>query len=246
MTTASLARAALAALALLGLGCAARKPPAAPDVSQEEWTLSRDRLRELRRAQPAKPYVERVRVAFVEPRTGRRFEGRGAVAVSPDRAARMMLLGPGGTTALDLWVTKDRFRFSVPAMKVEKRGGVDDEEAQGLPVGMLRWWFLSPLEGRLLLARSTPRETAWLLRDGGATVMLRTDGRAFVAVRRSEEGRLESIQWLGRGLAPRAGARGRYTDGRHGIRVEVLVEEVLTNEPDPAAFLDPDEEGTPL
>ena len=62
----------------------------------------------------------------------------------------MILVGPGGTTALDVWVTKDRFRFAVPAIKLEKRGGVDPAEAKGLPIGMLRWWFLSPLAGRLL------------------------------------------------------------------------------------------------
>jgi hypothetical protein len=234
-------RALIAAL-LLGpaLACAPR-PPAPPDVSQAEWTLSRERLARLRAEQPTRPYVERVRVAFVEPRTGRRYEGRGAVAVSPDHAARMMLVGPGGTTALDLWVTKERFRLAMPALDIERRGGTAPEEMKGLPVGMLRWWFLSPLDGRLLAARSNEEASSWLLRSGEATVMVQTDGRRFLAVRR-EGKNVEGIEWLGHALVPKKGSRGRYIDVRNGLRVEVLVEEVMGTEPDPAAFLDPDAE----
>jgi hypothetical protein len=216
-----------------------------PDVTQYEWTIARDRLARLRRGQPDHPYVERVRLSINDPRTGRQYQARGAVAVSPGRAARMILVGPGGTTALDVWVTKDRFRFAVPAIKLEKRGGTDPAEARGLPIGMLRWWFLSPLNGRLLLARSSQAESAWILKDGRATVTVRTDGRRFVALRREGE-TLEGIEWLSRGLVPQAGEHGRYVEGRFGLRVEVVVEEVLTTEPDPDAFSDPDEPGTTL
>lgn len=218
---------------------------APPDVSQAEWTVSRTRLAQLRRAQPDHPYTERVRVAIIDPRDGKTYEARGAVAVSPERAARMMLVGPGGTTALDVWVTRDRFRFSVPAMQIEKRGGTDPEEARGLPVGLLRWWFLSPLGGRLLVGRSTQEETAWLLRERDATVTVRTDGVRFLAVRR-EDGHMEAIEWRARGLVPRAGSRGRYVEGTFGLRVDVYVEDVLQAEPDPEAFADPDEKGTSL
>jgi hypothetical protein len=251
---------ALAAVGAVGCGGAplarspyeilTREPAAAvvttlPDVSPYEWSISRERLARLRGGQPVRPYVERVRLSISDPRTGKRYEARGAVAISPDRAARMMLVGPGGTTALDVWVTKDRFRFSVPALELEKRGGVDPEEARGLPIGMLRWWFLSPLAGRVLFARSTPGETSWILRDGRATVTLRSDGRKFVALRREGEA-LEGIEWVSEGLVPRGGAHGRYLDGRFGLRVDVVVEEVLVAEPDPAAFVDPDEKGTAL
>jgi hypothetical protein len=219
-----------------------RAPSPPPQVSQPEWTLSRERLAHVRAEQPDRPYVERVRLAIVDPRSGKEYMARGAVAVSPDRAARMMLVGPGGTTALDVWVTKERFKFSVPGMQMEKRGGTSPEEARGLPIGLLRWWFLSPLAGRLLVGRSNARESAWLLRDGEATVTVRTDGRRFIAVRR-EAGTMEGIEWLGRGLVPRAGARGRYVEGTYGLRVEVIVEEVMAEEPDPAAFIDPDAPG---
>ncbi|HSO38374.1 MAG TPA: hypothetical protein VLT33_37855 [Labilithrix sp.] len=258
--SARVAPVALLALALAGCGKAelarspyeiiAREPHAEvvshlPDVTAREWSVARDRLAVLRRGQPDHPYVERVRLAISDPRTGKRYEARGAVAISPGRAARMMLVGPGGTTALDVWVTKDRFRFSVPAINLQKRGGTDPAEARGLPIGMLRWWFLSPLAGRLLLARSTPAESAWILRDGSATVTLRSDGNRFVALRR-EGDLLEGIEWIARGLVPQGGAHGQYLEGRFGLRVEVAVEEVLTSEPDPEAFADPDEPGTSL
>jgi hypothetical protein len=219
--------------------------PMLAEVTQYEWSIARDRLERLRRGRPDKPYVERVRIAIGDPRTGRQYQARGAVAVSPGRAARMILIGPGGTTALDVWVTKERFRFAVPALKLEKRGGTDPAAARGLPIGMLRWWFLSPLAGRLLLARSTPAESAWLLRDGAATVTVRSDGQRFVALRR-EGGALEGIEWTSRGLVPQAGEHGRYLEGRFGLSVDVVVEEVLATEPDPDAFTDPDEQGTAL
>lgn len=250
----------VAALALAGCGKAplarspyeiiVRDPPAevatkVPEVSAYEWATARDRLARLRRAQPERAYVERVRLAIIDPRTGRRYEARGAVAISPGRAARMMLVGPGGTTALDVWVTKDKFRFSVPGINLQKRGGTDPADARGLPIGLLRWWFLSPLAGRILFARSTPTESAWVLREGTATVTLRSDGQRFVALRR-EGDTLEGIEWIARGLVPQAGAHGQYVDGRFGLRVEVVVEEVLPAEPDPEAFADPDEQGTSL
>ena len=255
-------RRGLVLFAALALGCGkaplarspyeiiTRDPPAhvatsAAVVTPYEWSIARDRLARLRAGQPVHPYVERVRLAISDPRTGKRYEARGAVAISPDHAARMMLVGPGGTTALDVWVTKERFRLVVPAIKLEKRGGTDPAEARGLPIGMLRWWFLSPLAGRLLLARSTPGESVWILRDGAATVTLRTDGKRFIALRREGDA-LEGIDWVASGLLPQSGAHGQYVEGRFGLRVEVVVEELLAAEPDPEAFADPDEPGTAL
>jgi hypothetical protein len=235
-------------LALTSSACSAARAPApasatAAEVTQQEWTLSRARLAAIRRDVPTRPYVERVHVSIHDPRTGRQYEARGAVAVSPDKAARMLLVGPAGATALDVWVTRERFRFAVPSIKLEKRGGSDPEEARGLPVGFLRWWFLSPLTGRLLLARSTDAHSSWLLRDGAATVMVRTNGQSFMALRR-ESGHQEGLEWRGGGLAPRAGARGRYTEGAYGLRVDVRVEDVSPNEPPAEAFDDPDEQET--
>jgi hypothetical protein len=222
-----------------------RREAKVPDVGQSEWTLSRARLDEMRRDLPQRPYVERVQLGVVDPRSGKLYQARGAVAVDPERAARLVLIGPGGATALDVWVTRERYRFAIPAMKLEKRGGVDLSDVRGLPIGFLRWWFLSPLDGELVLARSSDSEAAFLFRAGPATVTLRTNGERFVAVRRSPD-QLEGLEWSGRGLAPTAGAHGRYIDGEHGLRVHIFVEEVLAEEPDPAAFFDPDTEGTKL
>jgi hypothetical protein len=221
------------------------RPTSVPDVSQAEWTLARERLASMRSVLPQKPYVERVQVGVVDPRSGKVFRGRGAVAVSPNRAARLVLLGPGGTTALDLWVTRDRFRFSVPALDLDRRGGSDPAESAGLPIGFLRWWFLAPLGGELVLARSNAAEAAFILRDGPGTVMIRTDGAHFVALRR-EGSRLEAIEWSGPGLVPHAGAHGHYVDGALGTRISIQVEEVLPDEPDPAAFEEPSETGRSL
>lgn len=222
-----------------------RRDVKVPDVGQAEWTLSRERLARMRSELPRRPYVERVRLGIVDPRTGKLYQARGAVAIDPEKAARLVLVGPGGTTAMDVWVTRDRYRFVIPALHLEQRGGTDLSNARGLPVGLLRWWFLAPLGGDLVLARSSESEAAFLLRDGPATITMRTNGERFVAIRR-EGGRLEGLEWSGRGLAPRAGARGQYIDGEHGLHVHILIEEVLEEEPDPAAFLDPDEEATTL
>ncbi len=250
------------AIALAGaFGCAPAPPPAngpytmvggdprragarVPDVSQPEWTVSRERFARMRSGLPNRPFVERVQVGISDPRSGRVHQARGAVAIDPGRAARLVLLGPGGTTALDVWITRDRYRLSIPALKLERRG-TDAGDMPGLPLGFLRWWFLAPLEGRLVLARSSKGESSFMLRDGPATVTMRTDGQHVVAVRR-EGGRLEGLEWTGQGFVPSAGARGRYIDGEWGVRVQVVVEEVLDSEPDPAAFLDPDEKGTTL
>lgn len=222
-----------------------RSPLPEPVVSQDEWVLARQRLAELRAELPTRPYVQRVRIGVVDPRNGKVYQGRGAVAVSPNRAARLVLLGPGGTTALDLWVTSERFRFAIPALDIDKRGNADPAEANGLPIGFLRWWLLSPLSGELVLARSNAMESAFILRDARATVTIRTDGRRFFALRR-EGTRLEGLEWSGHGLGPIAGANGVYVDGQWGTKLHVVVEEVLAEEPDPGAFVDPTTQETSL
>lgn len=220
-----------------------KRTPRVLDIGQAEWTLSRERLARMRSELPPRPYVERVQLGIVDPRTGKLYQARGAVAIDPDRAARLVLVGPGGVTAMDVWVTRDRFRLAIPSLNIEKRGGADLSELRGLPIGFLRWWFLSPLGGELVLARSSSSEAAFVLRDGDATVTVRTDGERLWAVRR-ENGRVEGLEWSGRGLAPRAGARGRYREGQWGMRVSIMIEEVLPDEPDPAAFLEPEDGAT--
>ena len=64
---------------------------------------------------------------------------------------------------------------------------------------------------------------------------------------RREDGDVERLDWVGHSpTMPHAGDKARYMDGASGLEVEVLVEGLGEQEPDPAAFLDPDAKGTSL
>jgi len=239
---------ALATVAAL-VGCAGAQPRVdLPDPSAREWTRLRERLAIDRDLVPSRPYVEQIVVAMREPRTGKVFQARGALAVDPQRALRMILVGPGGVTALDAWVTDERFRVLVPPISLARRGGARPEEARGLPVGFFRWWMLHPLDGRLLAAWSREGGPLYLLRQGEETVLLREarvprTPRARVTAARRGEGEAEQLEWIGRTPGtPHAGDKARYIDGISGLEVEVLVEGVGEHPPDPAAFSDPDAE----
>lgn len=233
-------------LAFVVLISCAPKPAAAPSVTQEEWNAAREMLGALRARTPEHAYVERVQIALREPRTGKIFEGRGAIAVKPGHAVRMILVGPGGATALDLWLTADRWRMHAPALGPPRRGTNAPSE---LPIGFFRWWFLAPFEGRLL----TVDDGRVVMRSGDATVRLgvaaTASHRAHVyAVRRawsSPPGREETLEWVGLLAHPAPGDRARYVD-QAGLAVEVLVESVAYDFDDMAAFLDPDVEGVSL
>ncbi|MGO8992537.1 MAG: hypothetical protein ACLQVI_04370 [Polyangiaceae bacterium] len=229
-------------------GCAPRAETRVdlPDPSAREWTRLRERLAITRDAAPEHPYTERIVVAMREPRTGKVFQARGAVAVDPGKALRMILIGPGGMTALDAWVTDEHFRVLVPPISLERRGGADPESARGLPVGFFRWWLLHPLEGRLLAAWNRDEGPLYLLRHGDETVLLKEahvahTGRQRVMAARREDGDVERLDWTGRSpTTPHAGDKARYIDGASGLEVEVLVEGLGEQQPDPDAFLDPD------
>ncbi len=241
---------AFGVMALAIAACAPRPSPfvptALPDPTAREWTRLRERLAIARSAEPERPYVANVVVALREPRTGKIFQARGAIAVDPKHALRMILVGPGGATALDAWVTDDQFRFAVPGIAFLRRGGADVQAARGLPIGFFRWWMLHPLDGRLLAAWARDAGALYLLRRGDETVLLREghvarSRRDHVVAARREDARVERLEWLGRSpVAPHAGDKAHYVDGASGLEVEVLVEGVGEHEPDPAAFLDPD------
>jgi hypothetical protein len=211
--------------------------------TQVEWTRVRQRLAALRATQPARPYVQQITVAMREPLTGKVFQARGALAVDPHRALRMILLGPGGGTALDVWLTDDRFRFVVPALSMRRTGGRDAASWRGLPVGFFRWWMLHPLDGRVLDGWLRNGDAIYLLRRDDETVLLRDHaghaGHHVLAMRRAQ-GEVEEVEWYGRTLVPHEGDKARYVHVTSGLEVEVLVESVSDDEPDPAAFFDPD------
>jgi hypothetical protein len=223
-----------------------------PAPSAREWTRLRERLAITRDAVPERPYTEKIIVAMRDPHSGKVFQARGAVAIDPRHALRMILIGPGGVTALDAWITNDHFRFVLPPISLERRGGGDAESGRGLPVGFFRWWLLHPLDGRLLAAWNRDEGSLYLLRNGNETVLLREarvphTGRVRVMAARREDGDVERLDWVGRTpTAPHAGDKARYVDGATGLEVEVLIEGLGDQEPDPTAFLDPDAKGTSL
>jgi len=238
-------------LACAAMGCAPARSPASdlPETTQREWARIRQRLAASLSLEPARPFVEQITVAMREPRTRKVFQARGALAIDPHRAMRMILIGPGGATALDVWITDQRWRFVVPALSMKRTGGADPAAARGLPIGFFRWWMLHPLDGRLLTAWVQKGDPIYLLRHGEDTVLLRDHwaraGHHVVALRR-EGAASEELEWYGRAPMPHAGDRARYVDGVSGLEVEVLIEEVSEAEQDAGAFLDPDVEGTQL
>jgi hypothetical protein len=222
------------------VGCASPSPfTKLPPVSQREWDRSRATLAAARAEAPHDPYVLVVSVEMYEPRLARSFTARGAIAVSPGRAVRMQLVGPGGATAIDAWVSRERFRFDVPAADVHVRGDVDGPEARGLPVGFFRFWFLSSLEGRLLFAKPTREGTYLVLRDGRATVeMFRALRGGHVEAERTAGGITEELTVEARAPRPSVGDRATYRSPG-GALVRVVIDALGDEAPDPAAFEEP-------
>jgi hypothetical protein len=248
----------LAALSCAALLSACAAPVAKiPVVTQHEWSDARRALAELRRRVPRKPFVEIVRVSMREPNTGRVLQARGAVAVDPHRAVRLVLLGPGGATALDVWVTEDAWRFSVPALNIVRHSKVGDsssDAAAGFPVEFFRWWFLEPLDGRLLYAERAHDEhdpilfRTFVLANGETTVTLKAlygpQRRAFLASRRDMRNHMvDHLIWGAHGFAPGPGEEATYKQGKSGFQVEIGVEEISQDPPDQTAFIDPDDKG---
>jgi hypothetical protein len=193
----------------------------------------------------------RIALELREPRTGRVLSARGAVAILPPRALRMILLGPGGTTALDLWVDGDRYRFAVPAIDLQKRGDLraPREERRGLPVDFLAFWLLHPASGELAWASREEGGERFLLRDGGAVVDLRARDDGRVDARRATwsppdapgaRPRLlddETVAAEGLGCG-----RVRYHQSSTGLDVSVTCESETRGEPPARALADPDAE----
>ncbi|WP_438014722.1 hypothetical protein WMF18_28000 [Sorangium sp. So ce315] len=247
-----------------------RPPPGAPAARPDAsaWRDGRRRLADLRReVEGAGPRTLRVRLALREPRTGQVLEARGAIAIAPPAVAadgrargagsaavepggalRMILLGPGGTTALDLWTRGDRFRFAVPALDLLKRGDASTPRAslRGLPVDFLRWWMLHPAEGKLLWYERAASADSFVLRDGDAVIELRVDDRGAIGARRTTWSASSGARRRQLDeevvIAERMGCGNvRYAQASTGLLVTVICEaEERDRAPDPRAFVDPD------
>jgi hypothetical protein len=197
-----------------------------------------------------RPRTMRIALTLREPITGRTLESRGALAVSPPDALRMILLGPGGTTSLDLWLHADEFRFAVPAIDLLRRGDAQTPRAnmRGLPVDFLRWWLLRPTSGTLLWHVFRDTGTWFVLRDGNAIVDLHVANSGRVTARRTtwesspdephekrkiDEENIEADH-LGCGIV-------KYQQASTNLRVTVTCEsEDVDRPPNPRAFVDPD------
>jgi hypothetical protein len=216
-----------------------------------QWAVAAAKVRELREEVPQAPFVVTMSTTLRDPHSGRVVDGRGAMAVSPGKAVRMILVGGAGATLIDAWVTVDAWRIAVPALDYVQRGGAEDRS--DLPVGFLRWWFVTPFAGTLFAAQVRDDGVLCLLRRGDAVVELELDGcvdrsgggRRVAATRRAH-GRAERVEECraptGRG--PAAGDTVRYVDESSGLRVEIQVESVSAAPADGDAFRDPDAPAT--
>jgi hypothetical protein len=189
----------VAALSFALLGCAAEAT--VPDaLDPTAFVEARRRLSALT-ADVGGERTEKVSLTIDAPYLPAGISARGAVAVRAPDSLRMILLGPGGTTAMDLWSKGDRFRFSIPAVERTIVGDARTplEQKRGLPVDFLRWWMLRPLGGRLLAARRQGADLEVLLDDAGrvTTALLKPDGRIVAHRRWWSEGRgVVDEEWL--------------------------------------------------
>ncbi|MFO0677661.1 MAG: hypothetical protein U0169_14090 [Polyangiaceae bacterium] len=191
---------------------------------------------------PKSPYTERVAVRMTFPR-GPTFEGRGAVAVDPGRAMRMILVGPGGATAIDAWVGSERWRIAIPPADRLERGTTGAAGTTKLPVDFFRFWFLRRYEGRVSYAD----RAHVILTDGDARTTFDAGiydrAGTYTAVRRvgaaSSTITFEPGPPSDAAADDHASSHATFVDGT-GVRVAVTVLGRESDAPDPAAFVDPD------
>jgi hypothetical protein len=221
--------------------CAPSWPP--PDAAT--WPGFEAALAHERDRHPAAPWAATVRFQLFEPSSGQVIEGRGGLAIAPGSALRMILVGGAGSTIVDAWITRERWRVAVPPARLVRRGGSGDHP-RDLPVDFLRWWFVAPLSGTLVAAKAAPGGDDWLLRDGDAMVSLRSglcgkdNLRHLLEAARREQGRKEHVFECRSADVPAAGDRAGYVDQSSGLAVGVVIESVASAPPEADAFRDPD------
>jgi hypothetical protein len=225
------------------VSCAAAPSSPWRPPNHQVWVALQQGLEAERARRPREPWAAGVRMTMHDPRTGRVVDGRGAIAVEPGHAVRMVFVGAAGATILDAWVTGGRWRVAVPPLDVVRRGGVD--EPQDLPIGFLRWWFITPLGGVLFGGRVMAPSVLWLLRDGAAVVEVRASvcdrGNLITATRRvrGQDERVDECRAL---ASPQPGDWVRYANDATGLSVDLSIESV-SGSPSDAAFSDPDADG---
>jgi hypothetical protein len=181
-----------------------------------------------------------------EPHNGRVVDGRGAIAVAPGQALRMILVGAAGATLLDAWMTGERWRIAVPPTDLVRQGG--REAPDELPVGFLRWLFFRPVEGTLFAGSLQSGHMLFMLRDDDAVLEVRLracDRGELVTTTRREHGHTERLEECRASSGPRPGDWVRYEDERSGLQVALTIESVAEAPPDAGAFRDPALEAAP-
>ena len=228
-------------------------PPAWQNPDPATWRALRLALEHRQEALPAHPWAAGIDVTMRDPRSGRSVDGRGAIAVAPGRALRMILVGAAGATILDAWVTPNRWRIAVPPAGVLRRGATtehakeDVEEPNDLPVGFLRWLFFRPLAGQLFGGSFAPGGVLFLLRDADAVLEVRLGtcarGERTTTTRRAR-GRTERLDECRASRDVSPGDWVRYEDQRSGLAVDLTIESISAGSPEEGAFRDPDAEGS--
>lgn len=192
-------------------------------MTETQMHQARAEFEKLRRRYAPQAGTMRVSVAFSAPRGIGKVKGRGAVARRPPDSLRMILLGPGGVTALDLLVRGAYWRVVIPAKQHKLEGSEGTSEPKGLPVGFLRWWFLRPLDGQLVSAFEDARGTVYVVRDGDAKMLVqqRSDG---LVVQRESSGGTERMLVKGPGCSDAV-----YEHEQSAVRVDVHCEAVVAD-----------------
>lgn len=183
------------------------------------------------------------------------IKARGGVAMDPAQGdLRLILVGAGGGTAVDLWMHGAAYRFVVPALGRTLRGdgSTPASEKKGLPVDFLAWWMLHPLRGEVLVASVDEQGLSFVLRDvlpasGGGLV-------AYVDARVTPNGWFEGTRTTWANDASGSGAKvdeetisasslgcGRveYTQRSTSLHVVAVCEDESADVPD-RAFVDPE------
>lgn len=245
----SAARACAIAFALVAQGCAAASNPPIP-LDPQAFVEASERLAKLR-AQVAAERTESVRIELDAPYMPSPMSARGAVGVRPPDALRMILVGPGGATAMDLWMGGGRFRFEIPALGRVLTGepSSQPETRKGLPVDFLRWWMFEPLGGRLLAARKNGGDLELVLDEPGRTTSATLGADGSVRAHR---------RWLGQGEGGRfvayeeewleasgvGCARATYRQKSTSLKVTATCESSRPSA-NPAAFEPPEPKAAP-
>lgn len=225
--------AAAAGVALVVMGCAPSGPSAWRPPTRAELETAHARLSVLRAELGTR--TEEVRIALEAPLLPGEVRARGAIAASPGRAVRMILVGPGGGTAADLWLDAERHRLALPGRDEVIRGRRGDP-LPFVPVDLLRSWFLEPLAGELLHVAVTPQGSQAVLqgRDGVVFVSLPSDG-SLILERGAGTRDVERIR------SPSGARCGEvvYERPRTGVRASITCEARRTRVAE-RALIDPD------